>query len=118
MVTLFSLLERGESGHPAVVVPDGPALTYAQLRAEIADPRSDGFHVRQLRDGARVFVGELFARAHLFGRASKGKRLYVKSEDHVRANAGHDGLNVVIQPASNRGNTDHHGDADDNSQHG
>ena len=67
---------------------------------------------------ARVFVRELFARAHLFGRTSKGKRLYVKSEDHVGANAGHNGLNVVVQPAPNGGNTDHDSDADHNSQHG
>ena len=48
--------------------------------------------MRQLRDGARIFVGQLLARAHLFGGAPEGERLDVECEDHVRANAGDDGF--------------------------
>ena len=29
--TLLDVLERGEPKHPAVVVPDGPSLTYEAL---------------------------------------------------------------------------------------
>ena len=71
-----------------------------------------------MRDGARIFVGQLFARAHLFRGAPEGERLDVEREDDVRSNAGDDGLDIVVQAAPDGGDTDHGGDPDDNSEHG
>lgn len=35
-MTLLELLDRGAPGHPAIVVPDGPTLSYRDLRAAVA----------------------------------------------------------------------------------
>lgn len=35
MKTLAELLETGQSNHPAIVIPDGPRVTYAELRAQV-----------------------------------------------------------------------------------
>src|SRR5579864_7420009 len=112
----FIAFENGVLGFVVAILHG--ERSYAQFRAEITHARGDGLHMRQLRNGARILVRELFPGAHLFGGTPEGKRLYVKSEDHVGANACHDGLNVVVQPATNGGNTDHHGDANHNPQHG
>jgi acyl-CoA synthetase (AMP-forming)/AMP-acid ligase II len=36
MTTMLDLLERGEPGHPALVAPGRPDLSYAALRANVA----------------------------------------------------------------------------------
>ena len=51
--TLNALLERGEAGAPAVVVPDGPSLSYARLREEVARA-ADGLAALGLRRGDRI----------------------------------------------------------------
>ena len=35
--TLLDLLETGEASHPAIVVPDGPVVTYDSLRRQVLD---------------------------------------------------------------------------------
>jgi acyl-CoA synthetase (AMP-forming)/AMP-acid ligase II len=51
--TLGALLDRGEAGAPAIVVPDGPALTYAGLREEVARA-ADQLAALGLRRGDRI----------------------------------------------------------------
>ena len=51
--TLDELLERGEAGHAAIVVPGGPVLTYARLREEVARA-ADALAAFGLRRGDRI----------------------------------------------------------------
>jgi oxalate---CoA ligase len=55
MGTLFSLLQQGEDDHPALVVPDGPTLTYAQLRDAVGQA-ADELAAAGVRKGDRVAI--------------------------------------------------------------
>src|SRR5919204_3652193 len=87
MATLFSLLEHGESDRPAVVVPEGPTLTYGQLREAVqqAADALAGAGVERgdrialvLPNGAESIV--LFLAASLVGTAAPLNPNYTEEE--------------------------------------
>jgi acyl-CoA synthetase (AMP-forming)/AMP-acid ligase II len=51
--TIASVLEAGEAGHPAIVVPDGPTLNYRRLRA-LVDEAAARLEALGVRSGDRL----------------------------------------------------------------
>ena len=100
----------------AILVFDGIGAD-AQLWAEEANAGCDRLHMRQVLHGHRVFETEFFTRPHLFGHSSEGDFL-MESENNIRTQRTDDLTYIVIQAADDRGNSNHHGDADHDAEDG
>src|SRR5580698_176496 len=90
----------------------------AEFGPEITHPGGDRFYMRQILHRHGVVIGKFLARAHFFCRTSERKRFEVKRENDIGAKAGNDLTYVVVQPAHNRRNSNHDGNANHDAEHG
>ena len=72
----------------------------------------------QISHGQGVVIGEFPAGAHLLGHASEGKEVKVKDENDVRPDTRNKIAHVVIEATPNRRHADHHGNTNDDTEHG
>ncbi len=81
-------------------------------------PAVTAFTCGRSRIATRVVVGQFFAGAHLFRGTAESERLEVEGKDHIGTDAADDLPDVFVEPAPDRRDADHDGDANHDAEHG
>src|SRR5215831_6309467 len=74
--------------------------------------------MRQFLNCFGVLKSQLFSRTHFLAHAAESERLQMENENDIRADASHQIADIIIKSASDRGHSDHDGNADHDPQHG